>query len=56
MDPFDLASKFNMLLVFDCPTSKDSQAYAKFSDGIMGKVGEVAVVFLDTDLPAGFAK
>jgi hypothetical protein len=33
-DVFDLSRQYNLLMIFDCPTT-DSQAYAKFSEEIL---------------------
>ena len=54
-DVFDLSKHYNLLMIFDCPTS-DSNAYQKFSDEIVQSSHEAVIVFFDTDIPSHFAK
>ncbi|TNV80331.1 hypothetical protein FGO68_gene8583 [Halteria grandinella] len=53
LDIFSLSTAHNLLLVFDCP-SKDREAYSKFSEEILNQVGEAAICFFDTEIPAAF--
>jgi hypothetical protein len=39
-----------MLMILDCPT-QDSKAYANFSEEIMQSSSDLAIIFLDTELP-----
>ena len=54
-DVFDLSKQYNLLMIFDCPSS-DSNAYQKFSDEIVQSSHEAVIIFFDTEIPSHFSK
>eukprot|EP00347_Sterkiella_histriomuscorum_P024182 403332023 len=55
VDVFDLSNKYNMFLLFDCPT-KDNTSYQNFSQDILKNMHEVLILFLDTEIPPQFVQ
>lgn len=49
-DVFALSSNYPMLLIFDCPTKNPSD-YQLFSEELFLNSHDLAIVFLDTEIP-----
>ena len=55
-EAFDLNANHNILMIFDCPTSGDSQTYSTISESIIEASTNIAMIFLDTEVPSQFQK